>query len=172
MELSIRYENIFETVTVNIAEMEGWLNISVDTDATMKEREANVQHAFDVRFNRPDYNPYHRETRHRAKTPKTDKEEVSFNALENVEDTAYSRRMAEKDEYSSAVQDIREALAKKPDWADAAIAVWLNQESIREYAARTGQNENNVTQKLKRAKEKLKKFFENRQITYPPVANR
>ncbi len=172
MELSIRYENIFETVTVNIAEMEGWLNISVDTDATMKEREANVQHAFDVRFNRPDYNPYHRETRHRAKTPKTDEEEVSFNALENVEDTAYSRRMAEKDEYSSAVQDIREALAKKPDWADAAIAVWINQESIREYAARTGQNENNVTQKLKRAKEKLKKFFENRQITCPPVANR
>ncbi len=164
MELKIRYEESFDTVTVNIDEMEGWLNISASPDATMTERETNVQRAFDIKFNRPDYNQYHRETRHIAKKPKPEKEEISFNTLENMEDTAYSRRMAEKDEYSSAVQDIREALANKPEWADAAIAVWLNQESIREYAARTGQNENNVTQKLKRAKEKLKKFFENRQI--------
>jgi DNA-directed RNA polymerase specialized sigma24 family protein len=44
------------------------------------------------------------------------------------------------------------------------IAVHIDGESIRGYAARTGMSENNVTQKLKRAGKKIKKYFENRQI--------
>ncbi len=46
---------------------------------------------------------------------------------------------------------VRKVLVKKPEWADAFIAVRMDGESIREYAARIGADENNITQKLKRA---------------------
>lgn len=61
-------------------------------------------------------------------------------------------------------QIIRRVLEKKPEWADAVIAVFINGESIRGYAARIGANENNITQKLKRARKKLQNYFANRQI--------
>ena len=54
-------------------------------------------------------------------------------------------------EYEDVCVWVRKVLAKKPAWADAFIAVRLNGESIREYAARTGAEENNVSQKLRRA---------------------
>lgn len=59
---------------------------------------------------------------------------------------------------------MREVLVKKPEWADAFIAVRLNGEPIREYAARIGADENNITQKLKRAEKKLRENFRDRQI--------
>ena len=50
------------------------------------------------------------------------------------------------------------------EWADAFIAVRLDGESIREYAARIGADENNITQKLKRAEKKLRENYIDRQI--------
>jgi len=46
-------------------------------------------------------------------------------------------------------------LAKKPEWADAFIKVRLDGMSIRDYAAKIGASENNITQKLGRAAKKL-----------------
>ena len=51
-----------------------------------------------------------------------------------------------------------------PERADAFIAVRLDGEPVREYAARIGANENNITQKLKRAAQKLKENYKDRQI--------
>ena len=58
----------------------------------------------------------------------------------------------------------RPVLAKKPEWADAFIAIRLDGESVREYAARIGADENNISQKLKRAEKKLKENYKDRQI--------
>ena len=44
------------------------------------------------------------------------------------------------------------------------IAVRIDGMSIREYASSIGASENNITQKLKRATQKLRKEIENRQI--------
>ena len=44
------------------------------------------------------------------------------------------------------------------------IAVWMDGEPIREYAARNDADENNITQKLKRAEKKLREKYLNRQI--------
>jgi DNA-directed RNA polymerase specialized sigma24 family protein len=55
-------------------------------------------------------------------------------------------------------------LQQKPDWADMFIAIRIDGEPIRHYAARNGVSENSITQKLKRAVKKLKENFENRQI--------
>ena len=53
---------------------------------------------------------------------------------------------------------------KKPEWADAFIAIRMDGEPIREYAAWNGVDENNITQKLKRAEKKLRENYLNRQI--------
>ncbi|NME29488.1 sigma-70 family RNA polymerase sigma factor [Megasphaera hexanoica] len=150
----------------------------------------SAQEIIDGEFNRPLYNNWHREHRRRTEFPdypSRDEKDVALNPIEDAPDT-YScgiagsgcRRngkpvpdmnMVSRDEVDwerkaddeAICQTICAALEKKPEWADAVIAVFINGESIRGYAARIGANENNVTQKLKRAKKKLKEFFRNRQ---------
>ena len=67
-------------------------------------------------------------------------------------------------EHEAVCDWIREVLQQKPDWADMFIAIRIDGEPIRHYAARNGVSENSITQKLKRAVKKLKENFENRQI--------
>lgn len=62
-------------------------------------------------------------------------------------------------EYEEVCTWIRTVLAKKPAWAEAFIAVRIDGESIRSYAARVGDSENNITQKLNRAAKKLKENY-------------
>ena len=67
-------------------------------------------------------------------------------------------------EYEDICQWIHKALGKKKDWADMFIAVRIDGIPIREYARSIDADENNISQKLKRAEKKLKEFFENHQI--------
>ena len=71
---------------------------------------------------------------------------------------------AYQDDYEGVCKWIRTALGKKQDWADMFIAVRIDGMSIREYASFIGADENNITQKLKRATKKLQEEYENRQI--------
>ena len=71
---------------------------------------------------------------------------------------------ANQDEYDDICQLIHKALGKKKDWADMFIAVRIDGIPIREYARSIGVDENNISQKLKRAEKKLKEFLENHQI--------
>lgn len=146
-----------------------------------------VQEIMDAEFNRPIYSEWHREHRRRAEFPnyqdRDEKDIALVNPIETAPDTysctvagsgcrrnrmpipdmsTVSRDEAERNrqaEYDAICQAIRTVLAKKPEWADAVIAIYINGESVRGYARRVGVNENNISQKLKRAKEKLKKFF-------------
>lgn len=61
----------------------------------------------------------------------------------------------ERESYEAICSYVRKVLAKKPEWADAFIAVRMDEETIRKYAARISADENNITQKLKRAEKKL-----------------
>ncbi len=152
----------------------------------------SAQEIIDGEFNRPLYNDWHREHRRRTEFPdyqsRDEQDGVLANPIEDAPDT-YScgiagsgcRRngkpvpdmnlvsrdelnRAKKNDDDAVCQTIYRVLAKKPEWADAVIAVFINGESIRGYAARIGANENNITQKLKRAKKKLQNYFANRQI--------
>ena len=67
-------------------------------------------------------------------------------------------------EYEDICQWIHKALGKKKDWADMFIAVRIDGIPIREYARSIDADENNISQKLKRAEKKLKEFLENHQI--------
>ena len=177
MKLKIRYENEMQILELDSAATEQlWVSLSLEGEGlSQEEREQRIQDAFDEQFNRPEYNNWHKFDRHRgyskAKSGK-DSIEDEIDSSEPLMDEVADDRIFRKDKIEHEKKEDYEAvcwwvckiLAKKPEWADAFIAVSLNDESIRDYAARIGADENNITQKLKRAKKKLRENYKNRQI--------
>ncbi len=172
MRLSIRYENQFQSIELNEEEtQEMWVSLSLEGENLEKEK--LIQKTFDEKFNKPEYNIWHRETRHLT-TPKErfnddgDEYDTSEPLMKEVADDRIFRKdeieRAYQDDYEGVCKWIRTALGKKQDWADMFIAVRIDGMSIREYASSIGVNENNITQKLKRATKKLQEEYENRQI--------
>ena len=172
MRLSIRYENQFQSIELNEEEtQEMWVSLSLEGENLEKEK--LIQKTFDEKFNKPEYNIWHRETRHLT-TPKErfnddgDEYDTSEPLMKEVADDRIFRKdeieRAYQDDYEGVCKWIRTALGKKQDWADMFIAVRMEGMSIREYASSIGVSENNITQKLKRATKKLQEEYENRQI--------
>ena len=172
MRLSIRYENQFQSIELNEEEtQEMWVSLSLEGENLEKEK--LIQKTFDEKFNKPEYNIWHRETRHLT-TPKErfnddgDEYDTSEPLMKEVADDRIFRKneieRAYQDDYEGVCKWIRTALGKKQDWADMFIAVRIDGMSIREYASSIGADENNITQKLKRATKKLEQEYKNRQI--------
>lgn len=179
MKLKIRYEQKFQTIELDTeATKQLWVSLSLKDEEGLseKEREQRIQDAFDVQFNKPEYNIYHRETRHIDPTPKRRrmdgkigyiqaiKDDPEFDIMDYLSTTNDIDTHDWDSEYKQICNWIRKVLTKKPEWADAFIAVRLNGERIRDYAARIGASENNITQKLKRAAKKLRENYPNCQI--------
>lgn len=168
MKIKVRYENAYQTLEVDTEEMWVSLSLESDKDLTQEEKESFIQDAFEEKFNKPEYNNWHKFDRHRGnlKTPfrKDDEAEDESDGMETVPDNSDEINRTARYEYDAVCQRIRQALGKKQDWADMFIAVRIDSIPIREYAASIGANENNITQKLKRAEKKLRVFFQNRQI--------
>lgn len=178
MRLSIRYENQFQNIELNEEETkEMWLSLSLECENFEKdekdEKEKLIQKAFNEKFNKPEYNIWHRETRHLTITKKQfnddgDEYVISEPLMKEVADDRIFRKdeikRAYQDEYEDVCKWIRTSLGKKQDWADMFIAVRIDGVPIREYASSIGVSENNITQKLKRATKKLQQEYKNRQI--------
>lgn len=177
MRLKIRYEQEFQTIELDAeATEELWVSLSLEGEGlTQEEKETLIQDTWEERFNRPDYNSWHKFDRHRGRSKaqpgKDDAEdEVDTNEplMEEVADDRIFRKdeldRKERESYSAICDWVRKVLVKKPEWADAFIAVRMDGESIREYAARIGADENIITQKLKRAEKKLRENYKNSQI--------
>jgi len=171
MELKVCSENNVMYLDLDDKATKGMyvtLGIVEDPDATKEENEKRLQEEFDIQFNRPDYNNWHKETRHIDPTPKArrldgkrgyitaEPGDTSFDPLENLAVT-YDNHDADKDE--ETCRRVREALAKKPDWADIVIEVCINQMSVKEYARLHHMSESNVSHKYSRALKKLGKIF-------------
>ena len=177
MKLKIRYENEMQILELDSAATEElWVSLSLEGEGlTQEEKEKMIQDAWGEHFNRPDYNCWHKFDRHRgrsiAQSANNDGEEdidTSEPLMEEVADDRIFRRdeleREKRESYEVICQWVRKILGKKSEWADAFIAVRLDGEPIREYASRIGANENNITQKLKRAEKKLRENYKNRQI--------
>ena len=174
MRLSIRYENQFQSIELNGEETQGmWVSLSLEGEELEKdEKKKLIQKKFDEKFNKPEYNIWHRETRH-ITTPKKrfnvdgDEYDTSEPLMKEVADDRIFRKdeieRANQDEYD-VCQWIRKTLGRKQDGADMFIAVRIDGMSIRECASSIGEDENNITQKLKRTTKKLEKEYPNRQI--------
>ncbi|MBS6028848.1 MAG: sigma-70 family RNA polymerase sigma factor [Negativicoccus succinicivorans] len=137
---------------------------------TQAQREKMIQGEWNEQFNRPEYNNWHKFDRHRGYSkaqPGKDGIEDEINSSKPLMDEVADERIfrkyeiehEKKEDYEAVCRWVRKILVKKPEWADAFIAVYLNDESIRNYAARIGADENNITQKLKRAKKNLEKII-------------
>ena len=156
LELKVRYDNGYQTISLDNAATENlWVILSVEDEALGKD-EKSLQKAFEEQFNRPDYNNLHKLERHKDYNTDVSGEYVmssSYNPYEELE---------AEENYNEICRQIRECL--KPEWAELFIAVHIDGESIRDYADRIGESENNLTKKLERAEKKLKKIFSKRQI--------
>ncbi len=170
MKLRVRYENEFQTIELDSeATRQMWVSLSLEGEGLSdEETESRIQEAFDEQYNRPEYNIWHRETRHIDPTPKrkrmdgrkgyiqADPEDTGFDIMDYLLSGTDDHSDLEYEEICSWV---RSALIKKPEWAEAFIAVRIDGMTVREYAAKAGDSENNITQKLNRAAKKLKEVY-------------
>ena len=161
MKLKIRYENGYQEVEINTEDMKQlWISFDIEDEEMSEER---LQEEFEERFNKPEYNNYHKHYRHWGmpkKAYKRDDEDTDeTDGLEQIPDNTDEEERDRKYDREDVKQRLEKALPGKEEWVDILMAVDVDGENIRDYAARTGKNENNVTQKRKRALKKLKKLF-------------
>ena len=169
MKLKVRYDESVQTIDLDAEATEQlWVSLSLEgEDLTQKERERMIQDAFEEQFNRPDYNSWHKFDRHRGHSkaqPGKDDGEDDVDTSEPLMSEVADDRIFRRDEierercesYEDICEKVRIILKKKPDWADMFIAVRMDELPIREYAAEIGADENNITQKLKRAEKRIR----------------
>lgn len=178
MKLKIRYENEYQTITLDAeATEELWVSLSLEGEGlTQEERERLIQETWEERYNRPDYNNWHKHNRHtgrsKAQSENKDGEEdadTSEPLMSEVVDDRIFRRdelaREEKESYEAICQWVRQTLIKKPKWADAFIAVRMDGVSVNDHAAAIGVSDASIVSKwLARAERKLRENYSKRQI--------
>ena len=171
MKLRIRYENEIQTIELNEKDTETlWVSLSLEgVGLSQKEKEELIQETWEEQYNRPDYNQYHRETRHIDPTPKRkkmngtrgyicgDEDDQSFNIMDYLTAHDPISNFEKKFDYEECCDRIREAV--KPEQTDMLIAIILDGMKPAEYAAITGDTANNVSHKYRRALKNLQKYF-------------
>lgn len=173
MKIKMRYENVYQTIEVESAELEKWLNISVSEEESQEDYEKRIQKEIEERFNRPDYNNWHKHDRHIGVATMRNRDgEVEVNSEEAVMSKAVDSSIYTKDfdeidarfdreyQYDYYSNFIRENL--KPNAADMVIAIVLDGMTIDEYAEKINDTPNNVSHRYRRAINKLKNFFQKR----------
>lgn len=164
MKLKIRYENEFQTIELDakaIEEMWVSLSIEADEDMTQEEKENIIQEAFEERFNKPEYNNWHKFNRHRGNLKKQfrqdDEEGDESDGIDTVADNSQEEERNSQYEYEDLCLRIRKAL--KSEYADVIIAVCLDDMTPEEYAQRNGLKRDAVYKRLQRAKKKMREIF-------------
>lgn len=174
MKIRIRYENEMRSIELDVEEVRGkWLSIDLEDDLSEDELQRRVQEAVDKQYNRPEYNVWHRETRHIDATPKrkrmdgrkgyiqSDPDDSAFDIMDYLLTTSDEETHDQNFESQEVCAWIRNVLAKKPKWAEAFIAVRLDGMSVNDYAASIGVKDASVVSKwLARAAKKLKEKYE------------
>ena len=183
MKIRVRYDN--QITCIDVPEEEFTLMIQADYDerraaaddpSTIKPR--SPQEIIEERFNRPDYNNWHRHWRHTDDDaiPRRLDHKVGFIGdhpddagnhgershfdVDAFPDTAGQYAGEQRDSYQEQCEMLRRVL--KPDYADMIIAVHLDGLSLIEYAAMIGDKPNNVSHRLQRAEKKLKEILKKR----------
>ena len=166
MKIKIRYENEYQTLEVENMELEKWLNISISEEESQEDYEKRIQDVIEERFNRPDYNSWHKHDRHTGNAYMKSKD----GTVEVNTEEAIMFRAADKSAFNSSIDGIHNQLEYeeccetlrsllKPAVADMVIAIALDGYTVGEYAAEIGDDANNVSHRYRRAINKLKKVF-------------
>ena len=170
MIIKMRYEDKFQELEVDAVDAGKWVNISVDDCESQEEFEKQIQEQVDKQFNKPEYNIYHRETRHLGDAMFRNKEGVvEVNTDESLirkamDDSIFTKDLDELEHRMECeYQDkrcrdfIRSHLT--PEQADMVIAIIFEDKTVAEYAALICDGANNVSHRYRRALKKLKKYF-------------
>ena len=166
MKIKIRYENEYQTLEVENVELERWLNISISEDESQEDYEKRIQEEIEERFNRPDYNSWHKHDRHTGNAYMKSKD----GTVEVNTEEAIMYRAADKSAFNSSIDGVHNQLEYeeccetlrsllKPAAADMVIAIALDGYTVGEYAAEIGEDANTVSHRYRRAINKLKKVF-------------
>ena len=170
MKLKIRYDDTIQTLDLDAeATQQLWVSLSLQNEElTNSEKEKRIQEAFDEKFNRPEYNNWHKETRHiglsKAK-PGKDEDEDDVDSSEPLMSEVFDDRIFRRDElerkkredYEDWCDRIRAAM--KPDYAEMIIAIHLDGMEPCEYAESIGEKPNTLNHRLQRAEKKFKEIF-------------
>lgn len=168
MKLKIRYENEIQTIELDVKATEKmWVSLSLEGEGlSQQEREELIQKEWNEKFNKADYNNWHKFNRHRgyskaAPDDENDEVEAAEPLMSEVRDPRiFCRQELEKDkQYDYEVCCGRIRAAVKPAQADMLIAIILDGMTVAEYAESIGDIANNVSHRYRRAINNLKKSF-------------
>lgn len=173
MKLKIRYEDEFQTIELDAEATEKmWVSLSLecDDDMTQEEKEKRIQTEWNEQFNKPEYNIYHRETRHLGDAKFRNKEGV----VEVNTDEALIRKAADNSIFTKDLDELEYRMECEyqdkrcrdfirshltPAQADMVIAIALEGKTATEYAKLIDDEPNNISHRYRRALKKLKKYF-------------
>ena len=160
MKLKVRYDESVQTIDLGAAAtQELWVSLSLEgDDLTQDEKERLIQEEWEKKFNRPDYNSWHKFDRHRGYSkaqPGKDDDEDDCDTSEPLMKEVADDRIFRKDEidrerresYEAICQWVRKVLVKKPKWADAFIAVRMDGVSVNDHAADIGVSDDSIVSK-------------------------
>ena len=170
MKLRIRYENELQTLELNEEDTEKlWVSLSLEGEGlSQDEKEHLIQDTWEERFNKPEYNNWHKFDRHTGATkakPGKDEDEDDVDSSEPLMSEVADDRIFMKDEldrrsredYEDWCDRIRAAM--KPDYAEMIIAIHLDGMEPCEYAESIGEKPNTLNHRLQRAEKKFKEIF-------------
>ena len=158
MRLKVQVENKKIEIELNTEGTEKmWTCLSLEDDPfPQKEKEKLIQEKFDDDFNKPEYNIWHKQDRHKDKFIDKEDEEPIYNKAKNKK--AFSG-LTQTDEYAKCCGIVRKHL--KPQAAEMAIAIALNDVKAEDYAKSIGDTPNNVSHGYRRVLKKLNKLGKN-----------
>lgn len=171
MKIVLRYEEIEQTIEIDEKDLDDFcISLSVDSDSDTSNKEKLIQKAIDDEFNRPEYNNFHKETRHiglskLALRNKDDNEWQDEPSMSEVVDsslfTKYQDIYEREEEYKELYNKLHTILGTKNNWIEAIMAVRVDGMSVNDYAASIGVKDASIVSKwLTRAERKLRAYYE------------
>ena len=180
MKIKIRYDN--QTTTIDVPEEEFTLMIQLDYEDRCAKAEdpaailrRTPQEIMDERFNKPDYNNWHRHNRHwdadatppsvfggrkhLSSEPEGNGEQHHF-TMDEFPDLAAPEKQKAAEQDAEMRAWIRKEL--KPDYAEMLIAIHMEGMTVTDYAARNGEKRTTVSHRLQRAEKKFEEIFKKR----------
>ena len=166
MKIRILYDN--KPTYLEVPDEDFTLMIDADYEDRLSSAEdketvtrRSAQEIIDERFNKPEYNNWHKFDRHRGmpKKPfrKDDEAEDEADHMDYFSDNSDEVAREKKEEYEHICEIIRKALKEKQ--AELLIAIVLDGVSVTEYAEREGVSVSAISHRLDTAKKNFKKIY-------------
>ncbi|KZR58100.1 flagellar biosynthesis protein FliA [Bacillus badius] len=166
MKIRIQHEN--KSIYLEVPDEDFTLMIDADYEdrlSSVEDKETvtrrSPQEIMDERFNKPEYNNWHKFDRHRGmpKKPfrKDDESEDATDHMDYFPDNTDEVTRENQEEYEYLCEIIRKTLKEKQ--AELLIAIFLDGVSVTEYAEREGVSKSAISHRLDTAKKNFKKVF-------------